>query len=381
MLRPMRLFVGLSLLWSCAACGAAGTAAASGSDAPVTRPVATPARSAGAPTVEPTHDSQAPLARRVFNGSERFGDLVAGAQALASAGAGDSDKGCLFARDADAFRLEADLLPAVRPLPDPPVDLATGLARTHGRVRTLSHWGQSGTGEYELALVGLTTTPASAARAPATAILLTRKGVFLRHAERDAVPEDGPLPLAGVGARLAGLSGHALYVTAERDVSIAEIHALLAQLPFDRPVALAVALAPGTRIPEEPKPALAPEWSCPRGLPRPAKRSRPGEIGQSALAAALAPLRDEGARCLSTATGPALAGGKLTLALRVDEGGRVGHVCAIESTLADAALTRCVLESARMLVFPVPSPAGSVDLHLPLELSPLGFATQRPVCF
>lgn len=361
------------------------TAVACGTAQPAARPAERSPSAPPAPPTAPPPASTVPAtpveapARRALRASERFVDLVAATQALAASGAADSTTGCLVARDGDGFRLEADLLPAVRPLPEPPADLAAGLAK--GRVRVLSHWGQTGQGDYELALVGITTTPASAARAPATALLLTRQGVFLRHGERDADADDGPLALDALGARLVALPDRVLYVTAERDVAIGDLHALLARLPFDRPVALAVALAPGTRIPEEPLPAKTSEWLCQRGLPRLPRGTRTGELGTAAIATTLAPLREQGARCLAAATGPALAGGKLTLALRVDERGRVAHVCALASELADPALARCVIESARMLTFPVPSPAGSVDLHLPLELAPIGFALQRPVCF
>lgn len=370
----MRFDARAALLFSCFACAAGPSA-----------PAATPA-----PPVAHTHDRSAPSPApsiapatrdpRSFVTSDGFGTLVATAQALVDAGGGEAASGCLVARHAGDLRLEADLLPAARPLPEPADDLATQLKSSRGPVRVLSHWGIRGAGDAGLALVGFTTTDASAARLPIAAVVLTHHGVFLRYGDHDAAAEDGPFPVDALGARLAGLSGRVLYVTAERTVSLEAVHALLAALPFDRPVALAVALAPGTRVPEEPLPDAALDAACPKGLPRLPKRAPVGDLPADVAVTALAPLREEGARCLGAARGPALAGGKLVLALRVGALGRVEHACVLDSSLTDPQLARCIVESARAVAFPAPSPAGSVDLHVPLELAPIGLAAQRPVC-
>lgn len=372
----MRFDAPAALLFSCLGCAAGSSTPASSP-----RPTEPQAPSPGAPA-QTSPPPVAPAARdpRRFAASDGFGALVASVEALTEAGAGDAAAGCLIARARHDFRLEADLLPAARPLPEPADDLATLLRSSYGPARVLSHWGIRGASDASLALVGFTTTSPTAARAPVAAIVLTRQGVFLRYGEREATAQDGPLPVDALGARLTAVPAHALYVTAERGVSIEALHALLATLPFDRPVALAVALAPGTRIPDEPAPNPALDPSCRGGLPRLPRRTRIGDLPADAAAAALAPLREEGARCLAAARGPALAGGKLVLALRVDALGHVEQACVLESTLADPSLARCVVESARAVAFPAPVPSGVVDLHVPLELAPLGLPAQRPVC-
>jgi hypothetical protein len=305
-----------------------------------------------------------------------FGELVALARTLDQHGAGDSTESCLLGANGDASRLGAAVLPAVRPMPDAPAALVTTLD-SGGRVRVLSHWGQTGDGEFALAT--FTTVSAAAARAPAAVLALTRAGVFVRYGDREARPDDGPLAPHAIPTRLASAPAHALYLTAERDMPVSELHALLASLPLDRPVALAVALPAGTRLPEPTRPGRA-AHACPDGLPAPPRGAQEGDLAAAEIANALASLPAEAARCRDTAGGAAAAGGKLTLALRVEPDGRVRDACAVRDSVSEPALVACLVGFARGLRFSAPAPAGFVDLHVPLDLAPAGPEPQRPTC-
>jgi hypothetical protein len=58
----------------------------------------------------------------------------------------------------------------------------------------------------------------------------------------------------------------------------------------------------------------------------------------------------------------------------------VDTLCLLEDDIRDPVLGRCLIETFRGLSFPAPDPSGFVDVHLPLRLSPAGFAPQRPIC-
>lgn len=347
----------------------------------VKAPTATPpVASQAAPATAASPNAASTQPTRDLDANATFSDLVVAVRALSERGAAASDAGCLMARRGSAFRIDADLLPAVVPLPDAPTDLVTALARGTARARLLTHWGEIGDGTYDLVLASFTTTATTAARAPAVVVVVTHAGVLLRYSDRDASPGDGPLAPDAAAARVLALAGHALYVTAEHDTPLSELHALLARLPGEGPVALAVALPPETRLPRAAAPADASSHACPEGLSEPGADATEGDLATADIVAALAPLRDAATRCLQSARGAAIAGGKLTLALRIAPDGRVHDACAVDDAIGDPALLECVLESVRGLHFPVPSPAGFVDVQLPLDLTPVGPLPQRALC-
>lgn len=338
----------------------------------------TRAPATAAPTAPP--DAAAAQPTRDLDTNASFGDLVAAARALGEHGAAASDAGCLIARRGTAFHIDADLLPAVHPLPGAPVDLATSLARGTTRARLLTHWGEIGDGAYDLALATFTTTATATARAPAALLVVTHAGVFLRYGDRDASPRDGPLAPDAAVARVGALPEHALYVTAEHDTRLSEVHALLARLPAERPVALAVALPAGTRLPQPASLAETTSQACPGGLPEPVAGATEGDLAPADIVAALAPLREAATQCLQSARSAAIAGGKLTLALRIAPDGRVRDACAAQDGIGDPALIECVVEFVRGVRFPAPSPAGFVDVQLPLDLTSVGPPPQRAIC-
>jgi hypothetical protein len=143
-------------------------------------------------------------------------------------------------------------------------------------------------------------------------------------------------------------------------------------------VAFALALPSSTHVPAQ-NAQLSPQ-RCPDGLPEPVEGSAEGELEASAIVHALAPLRVQAQACLEQARGAARAGGRLTLALRIAADGRLQESCVEDDATGDAQLELCILASARALQFPLPKPAGFVDVRLPLSLTPGSVAPQRALC-
>jgi hypothetical protein len=278
--------------------------------------------------------------------------------------------------------LTADLMPALQNPPEPPRRLGPLLRDHLTPIAVLSGWGVLGNGQG-LSLVALTSVPPEAARAAVTGVFLTPDGAYLRYGQRDASPgADGPLgPEALVTRLLAVERGEpsTLFVTAEADVPVSDLWSLLRTLPGDRSVALATPLPPGTALPNPGRPST-PAPRCPDGLPPLAEGETPGDLDRHAVIAALPPLHRAGADCMARARGAAATGGTLTLALRVGPDGTVADACLLADDTRDAALGACLLEAARTLQFPAPSPPGPVDLHLPLSLIPTGLTIQRATC-
>jgi hypothetical protein len=178
---------------------------------------------------------------------------------------------------------------------------------------------------------------------------------------------------------LSGLSGSAtVYVTADRTQPLRSLYGLLRLIPNRYEVALAVALPPGTRLPA--RAPDSPEGLCPKGLPEPASGEVEGSLGQDAVRTAVAPLRTAALSCALSAGGRALLGGRLTLALRVGKEGRATTACVVEDAIGEPLLRRCLISAARDLNLPAPSPAGFVDLHLPLQIALTGPSAQRASC-
>ncbi len=334
--------------------------------------------------------------RRDLPAEATFGALVAAANALDQRHDHNSTSQCLLrgsgAPDA-AWRLEADLAAAVRPLPEPPENLEELLKNAPGPVHVLSRWGRVGRQPYGPVLVAFTTTTPSSGRLDAVALLLAEAGTFVRQSgspgEKDGkeapLANTTPLPMDALGPMLAKRAAQgpfAIYVTAESGVTLARLRELLWQLPYGKhEVALAVPLAPGTRLPAE-RSASAGDahlW-CPNGLPEPPEDKVEGELTAQGILQATGPLRKGAQGCLSSAVGPAAAGGRVNLAIRIGADGGTETACLLNAEVRDPGLARCLVQTARSLRFPTPEPRGFVDAHLPLKLEPQGFSPQRPVC-
>ncbi len=386
MLRPMRASSLLLALAACSACSARQAAAPPVTPArPALAAPATATAAASAPPPAPVAAPAAPPApappNRQLAARATYGDLVRAAALRVAAHDADSAAGCLLATAGKGYSLQADLMPALDPLPDAPTELDDRLQRERGPVRVLTGWGPLGDDGATLALVAFTTLPPSALHAPALSLWLTDEGVYLRSGSAPAGAGDGPLqPRAAIARALAmpGTADGVLYVTAEAAAPMAELIALLRALPAERLVALALALPAGTRLPAST--AQAAPQDCPGGLPPPPEQSSEGTLDPHAIVAALGPLRAQAEACLRNAQGRARAGGRLVLALRIEADGRAGAACLRDDPIGDPALAACVIAAARGLRFPIPNPPGFVDVHLPLALTPEGPPAQHGVC-
>jgi hypothetical protein len=368
MLDSARRFAVLGVLaCACASARSAQPAATTGGAVPVAASAATQ-----------------PLDPRALGAAAAFADLVGAARTLIRNGRGDSSARCLLARDGSGFELAADLMPALDELPDVPLDLDAQLQRTLGPARVLTAWGPAGHAEPELALTSFTAFPAENVHDPVVVLALTDAGVYARYGSAPVSDDGRARPIEDAVARVLAAPGNgeaAFYVTAEAGVPLATLAQLLYLLPVDRSIALSIVLPPGTKLPTAAAALPAPSGdTCADGLPELDEHEALGELDRSAIVGTLGPLQDAARDCMANAGGAARAGGKLVLALRIARDGSVARACAVKDAIGDAALAACVLASARQLRFPAPTPAGSVDVQLPLALAPLGPERQQGLC-
>jgi hypothetical protein len=309
-----------------------------------------------------------------------FADLVDAVRKLDDASLTRSEAGCLL-RGSRQLRLEADLSVGVRPLPAAPAELAGTLDQAAGPATVLSTWGVSAGEALKLSLVAFTTTTTQALQRPQVALLLTHKGVYLRGADAISRAHPEAMPLATAVSWLAQPGAQepaTIYVSAEAAVPLTQVRELLQALPARYEVALAVALPKDTRLPE--LGAHASDLLCPQGLSELAPDAPEGDLPASVLQAALSPLREAALECAQSTAGRASLGGRLVLDLRVGPDGKPVEICVEHDEIAELALRRCLVESARNLQLPQPKPAGYVDLSLPLRLQLQGPTAQRSLC-
>ncbi len=345
-------------------------------------PTSAPPPPPGEPATSGEEDAPPSSDPRALGPDARFADLLAAARTLDDRRDSESPEGCLLRR---GFRLEADLAVAVRPLPSAPDDLDDELARHPGPVNALSRWGAYGSGEPSAPSFAAVTTTLPPRREPAVVWAITDEGVYVRSSRRPAASPD-PIPVDALSASVASAGVEdigVLFVTAESGTSLARLAEVLALVPpaLSGRVGLAVALAPGTRLPAPPD--AAPEVDaaaglCPDGLP---ETDAPlGELRPETIVQSLGPLRQAAEICVSGTTGPGAAGGRVVLALRIGADGTIDEACAVEDAPGDPALRACLLRATRSVGFPAPSPAGVVDVQLPLVLAPLPAQRQAPLC-
>jgi hypothetical protein len=359
----------VSLALMAAGCGGAPVPAAPSSEGAS----ADPTRAADLP-------SSAAEDPRTLGPDATFGDLVAAARALDDAAEGDGSAGCLLRRSGAAHRLEADLAVAVRPLPAAPDDLDTALTATAAGPAVLTRWGHFGASDAPLALVAFSATPPPA-EGPIVAVAVTRQGVRLSSTGQ-AAPPRRVLAADEVATALEAQTDAAMWlITAEAAVPVERLRALFASLPAGAPpVALAVALAPGTRLPDPPDPQAPEAPLCEAGLP-PAPASAPeGSMDPAQARHAIAPLRRALEGCATADPRTTGRAARLGIHLRVDEDGRVIDACVTEDSLGSAILRRCVLSAAAELRFPEPQPSGWVDLAFPIHFETDHDPPQRPLC-
>ena len=359
---------------ACAACG--------GSETPIDDDTRDGTRDDGAGGEEPP-----PVVTnaRVLGAGATFADLVSAARRVDDTGEADSDAGCILrGNEGLPWTLEADLSVAVRPVPEPPADLDDRLASARGPVRVLTRWGPIGDEGGDVALVGLTST-FPLRESAGVALFLTDQGAWVR--DLAASPEDPAqaLPLEDAGARVRERIERAampVFVTAEAGVPLGRLRALLAVLPtaLSGLVALAVPLAPDTRLPQTTAQPAGDRMMCPDGLPEPAADARLGNIAPQDIIGSLTPLREGARQCFDNTSGPAALGGRLVLHFRIGADGAVTEGCYTEDDIEDITLRTCVLEAARATRFPAAGPSSFVDAALPLVFTPDASLRQAALC-
>ncbi|MFK7989129.1 MAG: hypothetical protein AB8I08_24130 [Sandaracinaceae bacterium] len=352
------------------------TLAACGSGASPPQPSGPPRGTGDETPAAAPSSSPAPANDRDLAGDATYADLLDVARGLDQRRDTASDEGCLLGGGEHAWRLAADLAPAIRPLPEADTDLDARLSSGAGEVTVLTRWGPLGRGHAEgIALTAVTTTLPTA-RSSARVWFVTDRGVYVRSTDGSmgtTEPTEQP--------RIDGLP--TLFIAAEAGVPLSRLAEVLAMAP--RSVAghigLAVALAEGTRLPE---PAAPPATEgaplCPEGVPPLAEEAPYGSLSADQLRSQLGPLRERAAICVSTATGPGAAGGRFDVAVRIDAEGAVGDACVQSDSAGDPALRGCLVRALRDLRFDAPSPPGVVDVALPLVLSPAAAQRQAPLC-
>lgn len=346
---------------------------------PTTREPAEVTAEAPAPA-NPTQ-AEAGVAALALGPNADFADLVTAAQA--STGSPPADD-CLLGRTDKGFALGVAAAPAASTWPQPSkTPAATTVAAdgvtTPGRV--LTPWGLVGPGGDGPLWMAFTPLPASAAQATGLLVELDRGQVRLHRTDDAAVP---PAPmdhdaLALEVVKQRGGEPITVYVAATAQTPLRSLHALLHRLPVDIPVALAVALPPGSSMPPATKERAVPA-RCPEGLPEPDDDAEDGELPRAQLVAAMAPLAESARGCFESARGRAASGGRVVVALRIGDRGSIAHACIASPTLGDPVLDTCIAENARQLRFAVPSPPGIVDVHLPLQLTAIESSPPRAVC-
>ncbi|MGE0789467.1 MAG: hypothetical protein AB7S26_27580 [Sandaracinaceae bacterium] len=317
---------------------------------------------------------------RALGADATFADAVTAARTLDAHRDQDSSAGCLLRR---GWRLEADLAVAVRPPPEPAADLDERLGRDGEPVVVLTRWGMYGNpAPGRIALTALTSTMPPRVE-PATVLFVTDRGVYVR----DSVGRvNVPAPIADPRASISSLGSDdgPVFVTAEAGTPLARVAEILAMLPAASigRVGLAVPLAENTRLPETPSGDAPPDLTglCPNGLPPRAAGDPEGNLRPDRIIGALGPLRQAAEICVGTAAGAGAGGGRVVLSFRIAPDGRVSEACVSEEPAPDPSLRECLLRGVRATMFDEPSPAGSVDVALPLVLAPLASQRQRALC-
>ena len=362
------LFLMLSLVMGC-----------SGTERP---PVETPAIEESAPSVDAAPEEPPPSGPRAISQPATFGDLVQAASVLDERGEGGSSSECLLSRPSRRgwpWMLDADVASSVRPIPAAPDDLDARLVRTGQPVLVVSRWGQIGVRSYDIALASITSAPPLPGQ-PSAVLLLTGRGYYLRSTDRRiSAGRISPRPIPARGSRIEEIEeGSLVFVTAEAGVLLDDLRRLLAALPDNTPVSLCVALEADIRIPDPPEPPVERDTGmCPDGLPPPSEELPAGGLDRTLLVGALGPLRDRARLCLESAAGTRAAGGRVEVMMRIGAEGRVVDACLRTDELGGTEMRHCLIEAARATRFPVPRPAGHVDVSLPLRLMP---SYQQAIC-
>ncbi len=366
------LCVACSTLWS--SCGAPSPEETTPDELQFEEPTPEPA------PAEETRMPEPVASPRALGPTATFAELTAAARTLDEQLAGDVESDCLLRGTGElgaAFRLEADLAVAVRPLAQPPADLADVVEQRGGKVAVLSRWGPRGETDDALVISSFTSTPP--VTGVALVVFVTERGVYQRLTSGELSPElAGPFPLRRLETSLpsARPRGADVFVTASAGTSLTRLREALLFVPPGVVAALAVSLDSTVRPPATNTRGNR-AGMCPDGLP--ASDVERGELDVERLRDALPPLTEAGARCFTTTRAESATGGRVEVAFRVSPDGSVDHACAVRDELGDAQLRECVLRAVRALRFPEPS-GGAVDVQLPILLRPAERPAPAMIC-
>ena len=308
---------------------------------------------------------------RVLAGDATYQELVVRARTLEGEPA-PADERCVARVSGAGLELVAEVVPAVRPIADAPTSLDARLEGGAGSFVALTRWGRVGSGSLVLAAF---TPVAPVVDEPVLAVLVGRRGLYLRSTSTElSAAQRGPFPLSELGPSLAALgsTGSPVLVTADAAVAIATLRGVLDVLATrGRKTALASVLPESTRLPDEPPaPANADAGRC-EALPELASDAAEGSLPIEAIRRGLENLRGAVPSCVAASSSSRVArGGRLAVLLRIGATGAVEAACAREDAIGEPAFRGCVLEAARALRFDLPSPAGSVDVAIPLVVAP-----------
>ncbi|MEM6960675.1 MAG: hypothetical protein AAF355_08995 [Myxococcota bacterium] len=328
--------------------------------------------STGTSTVDP----------RKLSRSQNFAELIARIRVLEEHSQGDSSAACLFEERDSFFQFQADLAPAVRPLPEPSRDIAKRMRDQPGAVSLMTRFGWFGPGpdEPQLTLVALTTTSLQPGRA-LYLLALTERGAWMRTPEGEIT---GPHTGAALTDALRAAPQTALIaISADAELSIETLVRLIAQIPAEKEVVLTVPLPPTTSLPSDTLnqgDGSETEAGLCISEASPVPPETPGEIEISEVRTALAGFQTTAARCVSATShvGPM----RIVIHFRVvaqRSRGTVREACVAEAAGTNARLRECVVEALEETIFPEPI-GGEVVFSLPLELEPKGPSDQHGMC-
>ncbi|MCS6857093.1 MAG: hypothetical protein NZM37_05230 [Sandaracinaceae bacterium] len=299
-----------------------------------------------------------------------YRELVRRIEGLDAKGLGSSEAACLFRRN--PLRLEADLAPALRGLPDPPSGLKERFEQGFGvRAALLTRYGLVGDPQAELVFVALTTVAPGAKEV--LLVWVEGEGIWLGSSrserfERRTLAQLSALP-----------SEHPVFLAASGETPVFSLLSVLERLPpLPGKIGLATLLPQGVRLPppfEEARPELP---LC--RTDEMAEGDFPGDFeDQGLLRQALRPLLEGARDCLGNTPGPGAQGGRLGLFLRISPRGEVEAACVYEDEQDDPFLRACIVRQAKRLLFPPPK-GGAALLQIPLRLEPGIPHRQRAFC-
>jgi len=333
-----------------------------------------PPRTPESPKHQDASGPRAPAAaaHRTLGPRATFADLVAAA--IPFDGDESDAPGCILTEDAAGYRLSASITAALRPLPLPARQETQALA-SHSVATVFTRYGRQGTAPRAMAFAAFTYAPPT--QAAQVAVLTSAGPVLLKTGGHQA--KSAPVSIEQAVAELSASAGpnDAVYVAAEADVPVADLARLLSFLDADgRTVALAVALPDDVNLPERTTGTQV--TRCAGGLP---ETDEPAlQPAANTLAESLSPLRERATSCLAQAEAPGQLGGRVELALRVNEHGRVTHTCIVDAENPDDARDGCLLALARTLRFAPARERGVFDVQVPIALRPVYEPALRAVC-